>query len=288
MTTPANLLRDWLSRQTDQTSVAWLEEKCQKTVHVGLGAFALAFGAVPRELGKADLRLTSDDRAAATAARPDWDPSQWTVDQAGRALLVLSLPSQDSQAYVATLDKIFAAGEVGELIALYQTLPLLPHQPTHLLRAAEGVRSNMKSVFCAVAHRNPFPAEQFDEGRWNQMILKCLFVGAKLAPVVGVDQRANRPLMRMLCDYARERWAAGRTVTPELWRPVGAVADDAAIADLHRVLQQGGPVEQHAAALALAAANSPHAQNLLAEHPQLQELVRSGAIDWNTVAAGSD
>ncbi len=37
---------------------------------------------------------------------------------------------------------------------------LYPDQPRYVLRAAEGVRTNMKAVFEAVAHRNPYPSEQ--------------------------------------------------------------------------------------------------------------------------------
>ena len=68
------------------------------------------------------------------------------------------------------------------------------------------------------------------------MVLKALFVGSALRPIQGLDARANPPLARMLSDYAHERWAAGRPVSPELWRCVGRFADAAALADLQRVL----------------------------------------------------
>ncbi len=83
------------------------------------------------------------------------------------------------------------------------------------------------------------------------MVLKALFVGVALHPIAGLDDRANPALMRMLCDYAHERWAAGRAVSPELWRCVGPHADEAARADLERVLAEGEPGERKAAAWAL-------------------------------------
>ncbi len=72
-----------------------------------------------------------------------------------------------------------------------------------------------------MAHRNPYPSERFAENRWNHMVLKAIFVGSPLHPIQGLDARANPPLARMLCDYAHERWAAGRPVSPELLRCVG-------------------------------------------------------------------
>ncbi len=116
---------------------------------------------------------------------------------------------------------------------------------------AEGLRTNMKAVFEAVAHNSPYPAEQFSENRWNQMVVKALFIGSTLYPIEGLERRWNPDLTRMLCDYAHERWAAGRTVSYELWRGVGPHADDAAIDDLARVLGSVAPNERHAAALAL-------------------------------------
>ena len=35
-----------------------------------------------------------------------------------------------------------------------------------------------------------------------------------------IDLRKNEKLANILFDYARERWAASRHVTPELWRMI--------------------------------------------------------------------
>ena len=124
----------------------------------------------------------------------------------------------------------------------------------HLAQAREGARTAMRPVFEAVAHANPYPAEVFDEAGWNQLVLKALFIETTLAPIQGLDRRANPTLARMLCDYAHERWAAGRPVSPELWRCVGPWADAAMREDLARVLRTGDAAERQAARAALDAA----------------------------------
>ena len=136
------------------------------------------------------------------------------------------------------LDQLCATADVDELVAFYLGLAVYPDPPRHRLRAAEGLRTNMSVVFESVAHRNPYPAEQLSEEAWNQMVLKALFIGSPLHPIVGLDRRANSVLARMLCDYAHERWAAGRPVSPELWRCVGPFASGPLLADLGRVLER--------------------------------------------------
>jgi hypothetical protein len=91
--------------------------------------------------------------------------------------------------------------------------------------------------------------------------------------------------MRMLCDYAHERWAAGRPVSPELWRCVGRFADEAALADLGRVLETGGLTERQAAALALTASTSARAKSLLAGVPELARAAAAGKPDWKALSA---
>lgn len=277
------LLDDWLAHAVPADPLAWLKERIEKIAKGDQKTLFLAFGMVPRKLGKADLNLSESDLASAASARPGWNPKNWTVDQAARIRLVLALAGRNEDPFVEALDKLFASGEVGELVALYQALPVLPFQSAHALRASEGTRTNIKPVFCAVAHQNPYPAEHLEEGRWNQMVLKSLFIDAPLAPILGLDQRANPALARMLIDYAHERWAAGRPVSPELWRCVGPYADKSAIKELKRVLETGQPKEQAAAALALS--QSPHSQaaEILEEHRKLAQKIQSGELTWSNL-----
>jgi hypothetical protein len=132
-----------------------------------------------------------------------------------------------------------------------------------------------------VAHRNPYPMEAFDENAWNHMVLKALFVGAPLWPIQGLEARANAELARILRDYAHERWAAGRPVTPELWRGVGRFADAEALADLERVLTTGAPLEREGAALALADCPTPEAQDVLGQAPDLAAAIAEGRTTWD-------
>lgn len=232
-----NLLYCWLSRQVEGNALTWLEEK-QKQIAGGASAkvFFTAFSAVPRYTGKKDLNITLDDWQTLGQIRPGWCPQNWSVDQTARTLLILSLPHENAQEYLQIVEKVFSAADVSELVALYQALPLLPYPEQYRLRAAEGVRSNMTAVFNAVALCNPYPAEYFDDIAWNQMVLKAFFVGSPINLIQGLDKRANPELSQMLIDYARERWAANRSVPPEIWQAVKPYSNASIISELERML----------------------------------------------------
>ena len=274
-------LRKWVRQFSSEAGLDWID---QKAAAIEGGAedwvFFTAFSAVPRFIGKTVMNLTPDDLAEAHAARPHWNPSGWSVDQAARSLLALSLPTDPSDSYLARLEKVFNAADIGESVALYQTLPLYPHPERFVERAAEGLRTNMRSVFEAVALRNPFPAENFEENAWNQLVLKCCFVGSSLHEVFGIDERANETLARMLVDYAHERWAASREVTPDLWRPVGPYCSEAWLGDLGRVLNDPDPAQHEAAALALSQSPASGASELLASRPDLKARIDAGTLVW--------
>ncbi len=146
------LLDSWLGNRLSPDSLQWLQQGYSAATAKSRQAFFLAFGMVPRKTGKADLALSADELAAAAALRPGWNPAGWSIDQAARTRLVLAVPEGNVSDYLETLDKLFNASDMGELVALYQALPLLPYPESHRLRAAEGIRSNIKAVFCAVAH----------------------------------------------------------------------------------------------------------------------------------------
>jgi hypothetical protein len=280
------LLTTWIQRQSTSDAFAWLESRLGEARAGEVKGLNLGFSMAPRKLGKLDLALSEADLQAAQAVRTGWDPRGWSVDQAARALLVISLPARERTAYVATLDRLFAAAEMGEAVALYQALPLLPHPEAHHFRCTEGIRTNIKAVFCAIAHRNPYPAEHLTEDEWNQLVMKALFVGAALDPIAGLEKRVNPALARMLIGLAHERRAAHRPIPPELWRGVGPFADDAMLAELEQVLATGSDIEQQAAALAVSSSPHPKAKAMLAVRDDLRARIASGDITWAKIAAG--
>lgn len=282
---PTELLESWLDRQLAGDAEAWLRDSLDAIAQDASDrTFYKLFGFVPRKIGKDDLQLTADDLTAADNARTGWNPVGWSVDQAGRLLLLLR-SEVDPKKLFNRVEQLCITADVGEQVALYRGLPLYPEPSLYVKRGAEGIRTNIRSVFEAVAHRNPFPREQFGEEAWNQMVLKALFIESPLWPMQGLDERANRTLAVMLVDYAHERWAAGRAVSPELWRCVGPHADERALEDLQHVLREGDEREQQAAALALASSPSPRAKEMLDAAGELATGVRSGSITWESIAA---
>lgn len=285
LTSLSGLLRCWLSRYLSQEGLTWLDERVKQiATDTQPRVFLTSFSAVPRHTGRDRLKLMQEDLQAAEARRTEWFPGHWSLDQAARTLLILALVQDNDhpEKYLRSLEQIFTTATEGELVALYQSLPLLPYQEQLRARAAEGVRSNMTTVFNAIALRNPFPADYFDNIAWNQMVLKAVFVGSPLHLICGLDRRANPDLARMLTDYAHERWAAHRSVTPELWRLVGRFADAQTIAALEKVLTAPDSVQQEAAALACSECPLPQAQELLARRPDLQLSIAQDRLTWRS------
>lgn len=280
-----DLLHQWLLLRIHPEGLTWLQAKRTEIVEgASIRAFFVAFSTVPRYVGKADLKLTHVELRAAEKQRRGWCPSHWSVDQVARVLLLLALPQDDIENYLRSLNQLFSTAEVRELVALYQALPLLPYPERHRTRAAEGIRTNMAAVFNAIALRNPYPAEYLDDLAWNQMVLKAVLVESPLHLIQGIDRRANPALAQMLIDYAHERWSAKRSVSYELWRPVGQFVTPAMLTDLERVFADPDPVQQAAAALTCANSPLPGAQMLLAQYPELQAMIHIGQLTWDSLS----
>ena len=278
-----NLLRAWLVRQLDAKQGAWLDEQIAALrKDPADAALDIALGMVPRRLGKAELALTAADLAAAERAIPGWDPRGWGVAEAARILVLGSLPAA-GKPFAERFRALCRTADVAELVTLYRGLPLYPDPAALEEQVGEGLRSNMRVVFEAIAHRSPYPKVHFDDHRWNHMVLKALFIGSPLAPIQGLDERANPQLARIMCDFAHERWAAGRPVPFEIWRCVGPFAEGQAIDDLARVLASGEAIERRAAALALAASPDRRAAQLLQEVPALADDISRKQLTWATL-----
>ncbi len=239
----------WISERTDERGAAWFRGAINEVAKASNERpLSVAIGLAPRRLGKADL----------------------------------ALPAADAD-FAARFDSFCTTAEINELIALCRGLPLYPNAALIEPRAREAVRSGMKPVFEAVAHRNPYPRETFAEDAWNQMVVKAFFIGSTLWPIQGLDERANPRLARMLVGLAQERWAAERPVSGELWRCVAPHADDEGVAALAHGWNAGNDRERLAIALALRGA--PNARSLPPEEvAKFQARLESEKPEWRDLA----
>jgi hypothetical protein len=267
--------------QLPPPGVTWLQKQLDnlKTEK----EFYLAFSVAPRFTGKKSLNLSDADLQEADSLRSGFNPKNWTADQVARVLLVLALPHETPETYVATLNRVFSTADLSELATLYASLPLLPYPDLHIKRAAEGVRSTMTQVFDAIALNNPYPHDYLPEEAWNQMVVKSVFNVRPLYQIYGLDNRRNQALANIAIDYAHERWAAGRTLTPELWRLVGPFLKPENRKDIQRLLSGSEEIQQQAAALALSESNLPEAKELLAQYPDLEKEIRNGNLTWEII-----
>lgn len=245
--------------------------------------FHLCFGLIPRRFGRADLAPGESECRAAEEALAGWRLNDWTIDMAARVLLLCTVARNTHIHFGKLFTLMCQRADLGESISLYKGTVLYPHSELLDKQVGEGLRTHVRAVFEAIAHHNPYPAAHFSELRWNHMVLKALFIDSTLHPVQELDARANPELARILCDYAHERWAAKRKVTPELWRCVGPFACGDMLDDLQRALESPELLSHQAAVLALSACNDPQAERLLASCPADIEDVASGRLTWDSV-----
>jgi hypothetical protein len=273
-------LYSMLSGQLSYEAFAWLKD-CIKEPEEKIYE---SFSKVPAVTGRHKINFNEASLKEAARIRKGWSPAGWNADHVARIFLVLSLQSVDEEKHKKEFKNFFKVADVGELTALYLGLPLYPFPENHITLAIEGVRSNMKAVFEAVALDNPYPADYFPPQAWNQMVLKAAFLDCSLYKIYGLEGRANSRLAYMLCDYARERQAAGRTVSPELWRPVGPFIDKKIFDEVEKVFHSGDQLQREAAALACAMSQFSHAHRLLDSDAELKSEIINRQITWQSVA----
>lgn len=275
------LAEQWIAERSDQRGSAWYRGAVRDVAQaMNERALGVAIGLAPRRLGKADLSLDADALARAATLRPGLDLADWSIDQLARVALMGASHNGDDAAFAERFDRFCATAEINELIALCRGLPLYPNGALLEPRAREAVRSGIKPVFEAVAHRNPYPREFFAEDAWNQMVVKAFFMGSALWPIQGLDERANPRLARMLVGLAQERWAAGRPVSGEVWRCIVPHADDEGVAALLHGWNGGSDKERLAMAMALQTAPQLLSRIPASELERFQHRLASENFSW--------
>jgi len=248
--TPALLLRKWLEARLAPGGRAWARAALTEIADgAGAARTCALLSLASRHAPRAPLAPGAAELEAAERLLPGWNPERWSVLEALRAALVLARPDLVGDGGSLALAEAFRFADEGELCALYRVLALVPGPERFVWRAGEGCRSNMRSVFEAAALDTPYPARWFDDATFRQAAIKCLFVGAPLWRLWGLDGRLSAELARMALDLADERRSAGRPVPRELWLCLGPYGGARGLAALEREL---APDHAHSAGRAAA------------------------------------
>lgn len=207
-------LRALLDLRLSEAGSTWLATALERigVDHTGIRAL---FPAVGRRCGRGPLQppegsLASDDRTRG-----------WTVDDAGRTLMMAVLPLSGTE-LADEVGALYRYGDTAEKRGVLRGLGPLDTDGDlgeHALPLVhDGLRTNdTRLVTAALA---AYGTRRLDPAAYRQGVLKCVFLGIPLADVDGVQERADPELARMLADYARERRAAGRDVPADVYRVV--------------------------------------------------------------------
>lgn len=287
-------LNSWLYSRLSKKELNWLHERVQRLKGTPVDRdLYITLGLIPRKLSRAELKLDPKEITdAQQACGRSWTPANWTMDTAARCLVICTLQQEHPDDFPALFAELCKTAELQESMAFYRCTSVLPQSPALDNLIGAGLRTHIRTIFEAIAHHNPYPQQHFDENRWNHMVLKALFIDSTLWPIQGIDERANAELAVILCDYAHERWAARRPVTPELWRCVGPFAHGTMLDDLYSALNEREvhaqtPLSRQAALLALHACPLADQKELRQQHPIWYSQIDNGALNWDIIGQGA-
>ncbi|MDR7131541.1 hypothetical protein J2X69_003905 [Algoriphagus sp. 4150] len=274
-----------LERSADRKGLDWLSKQVEKiSTEATSSKFFLAFSQASRYFKKEKLNLSTDDKILANDLVSGFQPQFWDELQAARTVLMLSYP-QEKEAWFAAMNQLFETADMNEHQALFAALPLMPFQEDLIPRAIDGLRTNISSVFDAIALNNPFPTNYFPEANWNQMVLKAIFMQRPLYRIEGLEERRNPALAAIARDFAHERWAAGREVMPEIWRLVAPFVDEMYLDDLRKTLETQDELQIKAGLLALRESAYLPAKELLESYPDHVASLDMEVLAWESIGS---
>ena len=167
-----------------------------------------------------------------------------------------------------------------EMETFLKFLIFLPEPKDFHFHAVDALRTNISSVFDAIAINNPYPSLYFTNEEWNQMYLKAAFMERNIKDILNIEKRANKDLARIISDYAHERWAASRDINPEIWQPTTQFLNEILLKDMNVLFKSKNIQENKAAALCCYHSNNDLAKKKLDKYPKLKNLILSNKLTW--------
>lgn len=139
--------------ETSEQCLKWFEQKAsllngkqeEKDLY-------MAFSIAPRALGKEYRKPVQKSLLVR-----DVQIQGMEAGEVVRILLLLAFQGKDKEDYIRVVTTVFHTADLKELELLYRAINLLPFSEDLGELAAEGVRSNMVSVFDAISQNNSYP-----------------------------------------------------------------------------------------------------------------------------------
>lgn len=262
----------------------WYIEQIEKVRSGVYRNIYFAFSKVSTVFGKRILDLNEEDLIETVIIRKGWNPSFWTVSEFIRINMLMELTFLGGEEFLNLIKNIFGTADLDERVAILKGLAILPYQNRLTEIASEGVRSNSKLLFEAIALNNPFPCDCFNESQWNQMVIKAAFIDSSVGDIFGLERRANAALSDMAIDLVHERNAAGRDINPEIWRIIAPFLSKNHLKDVKALFEDKNPLSQEVAALACYISNTEEAiQMLLDCRPDLHTKMIENVLSWQDI-----
>lgn len=271
-----------LQAQKESSQCTWLFEQLHAAVEAESSKdFFMTYTLAGRKFDGASVTFSE-------ALEPDTEFEYFkahriTSNELARIYLLVYALDKKPDFFISKIGTLMQVADTGELVTFLRYLPVLPQASAFVAIAVDALRTNISDVFDAIALNNPFPELYFNEGQWNQMYLKAAFLQRELLQIQGVERRSNENLARIISDYAHERWAASRTIDPQIWRPVGGFIDDVILGDMKRLLSSDTIAEQRAGILCCRLSSDTRAKTLIARHP-LQAAFEQQPFNWQTLS----
>ena len=264
-----------LNELQDEKTKSWLDQKLHsiKTDQDFFISFALINKKIPRD----HLQLSPAQIQTIHLKYPEFNIENWTLDQLCRFSLLMYY----SLLSVKSLTKLISVADTREQISIFKSITYLENASHFTPIVVNGIRTNIVDIFDAIALKNPFAASYFSQDEWNQMILKAVFMERPIYQIKNIDQRKNEKLAHILFDYARERWAASRRVTPELWRMISGYITEKLFVEMIKKIAEGNAPDQKAMLKLIQESNLDAAQQWLSS-----QSIEIEPISWNQI--GSD
>ena len=272
----SELIKEYcLNELKDEKTKSWLDQKLHsiKTDK----DFFISFALINKKIPRGHLQLSLSQLQIIQLKYPEFNIENWTLDQLCRFSLLMYYPLLS----VESLTKLISVADTREQISIFKSIPYLENASHFAPIVVNGIRTNIVDVFDAITLKNPYPASYFSQDEWNQMILKAVFMERPIYQIKDIDQRKNEKLAHILFDYARERWAASRRVTPELWRMISGYITEKLFVEMIKKMAEGNAQDQKAMLKLIQESNLDAAQQWLnSQSTQIEP------ISWDQI--GSD